>query len=221
MFEARIATGRGGPVRWLAALAAGGCLALCAAPATLDDEAVFRVEEDWELVLNQPGAELESPQFHTVMSPSAGLQSTYFQATFNYRDAETYAPGGMQVQAVRGSDVSAIKEVGSAPLSTTAETVTWTQQIRLKDGTLRFLIKNGQSSSWGSFGGASMLLNTTSTLPNLNGYTTSTSVGNSLITYGSNRVNTLSITRVRYYGSDGSLLHTDESPKLVYVLQGP
>jgi hypothetical protein len=202
--------------RWLAAgLAAGGLLG--AAPAAADVVQVVRVEEDWELYLNEPSDAMESPQFHTIMSPKSALPEIYFQATWNYRDAETYAPGGLQVQIIQGEEVMALKEIGNAPLSTVAETVKWTQEMELNGGSLKFTVKDGQSSSWGSFGGSSMQLSVGSSLQTLNDYRVSVSMDNSWITYGSNRVNKLQIRRIRYYGSEG-LLHTDESPKVVFQL---
>lgn len=193
-------------------------LLLPGTPALAEDVAlVQRVEEDWELVLNTPSGELESPQFHTVMSPHSGTSGRFFQATWNYRDAETYLAGGMQVQELYGEELMQIKEVGQEPLSTTAETVSWTQSLELAGTSMKFTVFNGQSSSWGSFGGSSMQLTCSSYLTSLNNYNPNTSVKNSWITYGANRVNELRIKEVRYYDHWG-LVWKDSSPKVVYKL---
>src|SRR5512132_668997 len=84
----------------LALSLAGSCLVLTLMPkASAGDEgsSVTRVEEDWQLVLNEPDADCESPQFHTVMSPFTNSDGHYAQTLWNYREAnEEYLAGGLQ-----------------------------------------------------------------------------------------------------------------------------
>jgi len=176
---------------------------------------VVRVEEDWQLVLIEPDNVAESPQFHTIMAPSTRLDYVYLQSTWNYHESPDYMPGGLQLQAWRGDDcVFAEGYLPSQRLSTQGETITWTQALSTDGHFLRFEILNGNSSTWGTFGGSTMRLVGNIQVPNLNGYTPEMSVENSGVTYGTNRVIVLAITGVRYYGSEG-LLYEDYTPRVV------
>ena len=53
-------------------------------------EPVIRVEEDWILVVNEPDYAVDSPQFHTVMSPDNHIDSYYAQVTWNYKENQQY-----------------------------------------------------------------------------------------------------------------------------------
>ena len=182
-------------------------------------EPVLAVVEDWELVLHEPNEALNAPQFHTVMSPFGHLDSLFAQVTWNYRELADFVAGGLQIQAWDGETPLADKSFGSEKLSTTAETVRWTQILRTDGAYVSFTIKNGQSTTWGSFGypAQNMKISGAANLPNLNGYNPSLSVGNSRITFGSNRVESLKITEVRYYGASG-LLGVDTTDRVVFEL---
>ena len=62
----------------------------------------MRVEEDWEVVLNDPGEDIDAPQFHTIISPFANLDSFHLQVCWNYRETPEFRPGGMQLIAWLG-----------------------------------------------------------------------------------------------------------------------
>ncbi len=188
-------------------------LALPAAVAEAQSTDVMKVEEDWELVLNEPNENTYSPQFHTTMSPTANLDGFYSQITWNYQE-ESFSPGGLQVQSWMGEDVTRTRDLFTAPLSTTAETITWTQVLARTDVAVVFRINNGVSTSWGNF--SHIAFHWSVQLPDLNGYTTDASVTNSWITYGSNRVNSLKIKAVRRYDGLGILLSTDTTPHIVF-----
>lgn len=180
---------------------------------------VMRVEEDWEAVLNEPGANLSAPQFHTVMSPLGHTDSYHFQAVWNYRELPNYQNGGLQVLAWDGENEAGSKSFREDALSSAAETVSWTQVLKYSSGALTFRIKDGQSTTWSSFGGTEARLSGTVYIEqNLNGYSPSVSVGKSWITYGSNRVSLLRIKAIRYYNVSGVLLQTDSAPKVVFPL---
>lgn len=184
---------------------------------SLDEGAdpVVRVEEDWQLVLNEPDDAMTSPQFHTVMSPLSNIDTSYAQVLWNYREVPDFVAGGLQLQGWNGEQMVNSKTVRITPLSTSAETIRWTQVLEIVWGELFFDIINGQSTTWGLFG-KDMRLQQYGTVPNLNAYSPQVSVNNSCITYGSNRVTQLVITEVRYYGPWG-LLYTDSTPKTVYA----
>ncbi len=179
---------------------------------------VMRVEQDWEVVLNEPGTDIDAPQFHTVISPFGNLDSFYLQVCWNYREEPDFVPGGMQLQAWQGEDPAGKKSYREDKLSTFAETITWTQTMQTNGSVLTLGIINGSSTTWGSFGGADTSLSGNVGVANLNGYSTDTSVYNSWISYGANRVNTLRITEVRRYDRDGKLISRDQTPRVVFQL---
>jgi hypothetical protein len=179
------------------------------------DDPVLRVEEDWQVVLNEPDGAVNAPQFHTLMSPLSDTSSVYAQVTWNYREIPDAAAGGAQIQAWNGEHAVQMKDRVSNQLSTIAETISWTQRLETNGSLLRFRVVNGQSTTWGSFGGSEWNVEGNANLANLNGYSTEVSVDKTAITYGSNRIDSLIITEVRYYGASG-LLWTDSDPKVVF-----
>jgi hypothetical protein len=177
-------------------------------------EPITQVEEDWELVLNEPNSSREAPQFQTVMSPFGNLDSYYALVIWNYRELPEYAPGGLQLQSWEGDTRLRRRGVGDTLLSTTAETITWTQALRTDGAILTFEILNGHSITWGDFG-KDMQINQAASVPDLAGYDTATSVTKSWTTYGANRVDRMVITQVRRYSASG-LVSVDSDPKVVY-----
>lgn len=179
---------------------------------------IIRVEEDWEIILLEPGDDLHVPQFHTVMSPYQSQNATYFQVSWNYREEPDFQPGGLQLQAWGGDDYFGGRDVDIGGLSRDAETVTWTQSLSVDLTDLTFAITNGHSSSWGSFGGESMTVRLPRAMHSLSGYSTNVSAQGSWITYGSNRVVRLQITEVRTYNEEG-LVSRNSTPRVVYQYQ--
>ncbi len=166
------------------------------------------------LVLNVPDNSVDCPQFHTIMSPSADLESRYFQVNWNYREQPEYAGGGLELLNWSGDSLLKNKTMKTEQLSTTAETITWTQQLYCDGEMLGFVITYAHSTTWGNFFTTDW--GSTPGLANLNSYSTAVSVANSWITYGSNRVDVLKIVSVRYYDDTGALVATDNTPHIVY-----
>jgi hypothetical protein len=182
-------------------------------------EPVVRVEEDWELVLNEPDDSVTAPQFHTVMSPLGNLDSRFAQVTWNYRELPDFIAGGLQIQAWNREVLLIGKSFGSNKMSNTAETVSWTQVLETNENQLSFTIKNGNSTTWGVFGypANNMKVQGTAGVSNLNAYSPDLSAGSSGISFGSNRVKKFVLARVRYYGPSG-LLFEDTTPRVVFEL---
>lgn len=178
---------------------------------------VVRVEQDWKLMLNEPRQSVVAPQFHTFMSPYPHADIAYAQATWNYRELPSFVGGGVQIQAWGPDAPYAQRSLREEPLSLTAETITWTQVLETDGTRLRFKIINGQSPSWGSFGGPSSCVDAPVPVPTLNNYSTEVTRKNSWITFGANRVSLLMITQVRYYAADGRT-YTDSTPVVIYEL---
>ncbi len=190
------------------------------APGLADEGPVpVRVEEDWEVVLNEPESNLDAPQLHTVISPWTDMDHYYGQVTWNYREIPDFVSGGMQISAWRGDEILAKRVAREDPLSTAAETLSWTQSMRCTiQGSLVFQIKDGVSATWGQFGGTELTLMGTVGLYNLSGYSTDFSVANSWVSFGSNRVDLVRIKEVRRYDANNNLISRDTSPRVVFEL---
>jgi len=179
-------------------------------------EPITHVEEDWMLVLNEPDGNVDSPQFNTVMSPFQEVESFFAQVLWNYRETPDFTSGGVQLQSYEGESLLRRKSMEFGQLSTSAETITWTQGLTTDGVALFFQVTNGESSTWGTFG-RDMSISSDASLPDLSAYSPDVSAQQSCITYGSNRVDELVITQVRYYGASG-LLGVDNTPRVVFQL---
>jgi hypothetical protein len=173
-----------------------------------------RIEEDWVMVLNEPASATVSPQFHTYMATSGQADAYFCQITWNYWGEPAFEPGGLQIQAWNNDTLLAERAFGSEQLSSTAETVTWTQAMETGTGTLKFAVVNGLSNTWGTFGGKYLTLSGLANVPDLNTYDPEESVKNSCVTFGSNRVQQLTLAEVRYYNGT-ELLFVDSAPRHV------
>lgn len=203
---------QGGRLRMhgLAAIQHGLLIAVCAAgaavPAAYANGNLIRVEEYWRLVLVEPDTEIDTPQFHTCMSPVGDVDGFYAQVSWNYREFPNFRAGGLQLQFWDNETCIQRRMLESGALSMDAETITWTQQLELKENVLTFRIIDGDSETWGAFGGELTTISAASAMQNLNGYQFQVSVDNSWVTYGMNRVDRLSITRIRYVYDDGTVV---------------
>lgn len=196
-------------------------LAAAATPVALSQDGgalpIVRVEEDWELVLNEPNDDADCPQFHTVMSPLGDASSYYAEVLWNYREVPDYASGGIQLRSWYDELLLRRRTVDTRTLSEAAETIRWTQALQANDEELTFSLTNGTSTTWGAFG-RDMVIDIPTGIVELSGYNPHVSAANSCITYGSNRIESLRITAVRYFGPEGVLLYEDLSSVSVYEL---
>lgn len=179
---------------------------------------ITRVEEVWEAVLNDPGEFIDAPQFHTVMSPVGTVDGVHFQVCWNYRELPSYVSGGMEYMGWDADDLLVYKPIREDKFSYTAETVRWTQSMRVQCGHAIFYVKDGYSQTWGEFGGPQTAIQFPAAFPDLRKYEVSHSIENSWISYGANRVDVLRIVAVRYFDANGTLVYEDRIPKVVYEL---
>lgn len=187
-----------------------------AEPSIDESAAVTAVEEDWAMVLNEPDGNVDSPQFHTIMSPYESTDGYFAQVLWNYRETPNYSAGGVQLQSYYSEGLLSRRSMEYGQLSNRAESITWTQRLETDGASLSFEVNNGESQTWGSFG-RDMRISADAGLANLNGYSPDTSARESCVTYGSNRVESMMITQVRYYGESG-LLWVDFTPRMVAEL---
>jgi hypothetical protein len=207
--------------RSLMILAAGSllCMVSASTPIVADEPSdIIRIEEDWEVVLNEPNEDVDAPQFHTLMAPFAHFEPFHFQISWNYRGEPDFVSGGMQVLAWFGESCIGQKSYREDKLSICAETITWTSVLETNGCSLKFEVINGASQTWGAFGGSETSLTGPIYIPNLNFYSTDFSAANSWISYGANRVDLLRIKEVRRYNQVGQLIARDTTPRVVYEL---
>jgi hypothetical protein len=179
---------------------------LFAAPLQAETPRVVRLEEHWELKLAQPDRDRSAPQTTMVMSPNGSLEGTHFFFTLNHCSVPDYQPGGMQVQAWAGDQLLADGVADeSGPLAYAEETVRWVQRLSLEDGTLNFQVLNGESETWGAFGGDDLSLAVATSENSLNSYKPAISLTESQVSYAENRVVSLTLTKLVWVTDDGEV----------------
>lgn len=202
---------------WLAALAGLACVAgAIGAPDRAWGADIARVEEDWQLIVNQPDADLNGPQVTCVISPLT-LNDAYCAFDINYHTQPDYQAGGLQMHVWNpASPIVTCDFLASGVMQTANETVTWTQTMSLADGVLTFQVLNGQSETWGAFGGSDETASVNTTVANLNGYDPNASLENSGVSFASNLVTSLTLMAVRTYAADGTLINEITTPQVVH-----
>lgn len=204
-----------------------GCAALALVPLlTVDASAqeilalqVVRVEEDWELRVDQPDANSNGPQVSCALSPYSHLEGVHAVFELNHRNLPTFVSGGMQLQVWNyETPLASRKFPNDNMLQMADETIRWTQVMKLDGGSLVFEIINGTSTTWGNFGGQGYLRFATQTdLNHLNSYDPNVSVENSGVGFAANRVLYLAMRRVRIVLADGNVVE-DETTRIVHAL---
>ena len=91
------------------------------------------------------------------------------------------------------------------------ETIHWVQRISLQDGTLTFQVRDGESETWGTFGGDDLSLDASTSLTALNAYRPSVSLSESQVGYAENRVVSLTLTKLVWITEDGDV-HEQNAP---------
>src|SRR5262245_4868156 len=93
-----------------------------------------RVEEDWQVVIDDPNPDEVGPQITTCMSPVSDDSTPFVAFDLNYRDHPSFQTGGLQVKVYSNGDVLGSSSQGTQLLSTSNETITWTQRMRIWSG---------------------------------------------------------------------------------------
>ena len=179
--------------------------------------AIDQVEEDWQVVIATPNPNEVGPQFTTCMTPVADGSTPFVALDLNYRDVQSFQPGGLQVNVYSNGSATATSTQGNAVCSTSNETISWTQRMSLSSGSqFTYSIVNGQSTTWGQFGTSNGLsaVNFTATSSSFASYSPAVSVAKSGAGWQSNRVSSMTLLRVRYYSS-GQLISTDNNARSV------
>jgi|SRR5579872_1163819 len=187
----------------------------------------YRIEEDWELVVSDADPVLNAPQVTCTISP-ADMGTAYCAFDLNYHTQPDYVAGGLQVHTWDPTDpIEYSDSTHTQVMSSASETVTWTQTMTLdpNSSTITFQVINGQSQSWGSFGGnkagnhGHLILTMNTNLPNLNAYDCNVSLDNSGVSFASNLVVSQTLVAVRYYDVNGNLIKQITTPQIVHPQQ--
>jgi len=174
------------------------------------------VEEDWELKVIAPDPNLQAPQVTTIISPSGDLDGIYAAFDLNHQSLPRFKGGGMQLQLWQGAAPQESQNADTnASLLHEGETVTWTTRMVVFEGYLAFQIRHGHSETWGDFGGEDFTTILETNLCNLNDYNTEVTLASSGIGFAANRVQSLKLNAVRYYGRNG-LQYEDNSPHVLH-----
>lgn len=182
-----------------------GILALAFAAPVWGQGRVVSVEEHWEMKLGQPDAERSAPQTTMVQSPNDNVEGVHFIFTLNHAMVPDYQPGGMQVQLWDGGQLVDSSTAESGVFTHDAETVRWVQRLSLADGQIRFQVLNGESETWGTFGGDELSVSEPSSFSNLNSYRPAVSLSESQVNYAENRVVSLTLKKLVWTTEDGQV----------------
>ena len=187
----------GGIVFALVSTALPACLAA--------DPTIYKIEEDWEMVINEPDSANYSPQVTFFTSPSANLDEAYFQLQMNYAADAEFSGGGFHVASVQNEAIldEARSETRSI-LATDGDHIRWTSVMAVIQNKALFAVKNGQGTEWGNFGGPEYLVRMTpSPVSDLSGYNPQQSLDTVDIGFGANRVQSITLLQVRFFYTDG------------------
>jgi hypothetical protein len=178
---------------------------------------VVRVEEDWELVVDQPDPRTTAPQVTCTFSPDGSVDALHATFELNHQTVPEFVPGGLQLQLWHnGCAVSSHKSPNASVAATNDEQIQWTQAMELRDGQLTFEIIDGTSTTWGSFGGQGHLKAMSCTeLASLNSYNPAISVQHSGVGFAANRVQRMVLKEVRYHTASGAV-YEDTTDVCVY-----
>jgi len=205
---------------WLVALpllVVLSCLVVARTAAAHESVSVVAVEEDWELVVGDPDADTLAPQVTTVFAPVHNPDLLYAAVDFNHHSQFEFASGGIQLQVwINNEAVATSESHANGKLNANNEHINWTQRMSVDHGSLTFSIINGQSDTWGAFGGGNELsVQVGTSINDLNCYSPDVSVHNSGIGFASNRVKSLTLNKVRITLSNGETLE-DTNPRSVF-----
>ncbi len=174
-------------------------------PCAAQTPAVQMIEEDWEMVINEPDPNSHSPQVTFFTSPCADCDDSYFQLQMNYAADEGFSGGGFHVAAVNKSEiVDEERSQTKVALTTAHDHVRWTNVMALIDGTLYFAVKSGHCNDWGPFGGPEYLVEMPTQSKDLSDYRSQQSLETVDIGFGGNRVNSVTLRSVILHYSDGT-----------------
>ncbi len=170
-----------------------------------DEPAIWKIEEDWEMVISEPDPSIYSPQVTFFTSPSTEIGDTYFQLQMNYEADTGFSAGGFHVAAVQGdSIVDEERSDSRITLATNNDRIRWTNVMAVVENKLLFAVKDGHGDEWGDFGGPEYLVRLVpAPVEDLSRYHHQQSLDSVDIGFGANRVQSVTLRRVRVFHTNG------------------
>ena len=203
-------------MRWLRAarstaasgILAGLALLLSSNAVHADHGSIYKVEEEWEIVIDDPDPSINSPQITFFVTPNPAEPNCYFQLQMNYAADDTYSSGGFHVGAFHsGTLLDEARSATRRTLTVDGDRVRWTNVMAAIDGQLLFAVKDGYGDDWGEFGGPEYLVRMESDhIDDLSHYTPYESLQMVDIGFGANRVRSVTLRSVRLYYDDGRVV---------------
>ena len=218
------AVGRSRPVQtganWkLLAMAGAVAFVMCAsAPAA--DPTIVRIEEDWEVVIGTPSPDGHTPQIINAMSTTNRLADVHALFELNHKTQPSFVPGYLQLQCWSGDTLLGYgTSVKTGLLKTSGEVIRYTIRMEMSGGNVQFEVRDGSSTTWGTFGAQGYLrLRIPTTQLYFPLYSPDVSTANSRVSYASHRVQKFALKQVRYYTALGVLVQTDSTERVVHQL---
>ncbi len=163
---------------------------------------VVRIEEHWELAITQADSQTNAPQVMMHFSPFGDESDLHFEIDLNHASVPEYSPGGFQVRAMHGDSVlSDVRLLPNVRLDAQSELLTWVQIAQKQPTGWAFAVGFGNSVSWGSFGGPETVVSLPASEIPIK-YSPQQSLATSGVIYAKNRVERLTLRKVRYYFSN-------------------
>lgn len=194
-------------MRYVMSLVGGMFLSMLIVPQTCEaaDDTIYKVEEFWEMVINEPDPANLSPQVSFYTSPSVNIDDCYFELQLNHAADEGFSGGGLRVASIdRGEVIEQARSDMQHALAVDGDRIRWTSVMAVSGRKLLFAIKDGMGQEWGAFGGPDFLV----TIPggpvaDLSEYHPQNSLDSVDIGFGANRVTSVTLLAVRVYYADG------------------
>lgn len=184
--------------------------AICSVASTCafatEPTSIVRIEEDWRLDIITPETASNSPQITCAMSPAGSDEGEYMTFELNHQSQPGYSSGGLHLHAWNSEYLLGSSHSAGVCLATPNETISWTQSMSLVDGWLVYEISQGTSQTWGEFGPTELRVALRTNLTNLNSYDPDSSLRDSGVGFGANRVSSLTLRTVRLFTADGDVI---------------
>ena len=176
-------------------------LVLAALPACMaDDSTIYKIEEDWEMVIKEPDSITISPQVTFFTYPSVNLDQLYFQLQMNYAADEGFSGGGFHVAAIQDEEILDEERSDTRlTLATDGDLIRWTSVMAVIQNKVLFAVRDGHGQEWGSFGGPDYLVKITpSPVADLSEYHPEKSLDSVDIGFGANRVDSVTLRKCEF-----------------------
>ncbi len=167
------------------------------------EDSIVRIEEDWEMLVNAPDSRFDSPQASTTLSPGGRNGGLSFLVNINHGATPEFSPGGLQLTTIHGGAPTISKRLlKGQQLKKDGEILKWTLVVQRAESGLYVGLLNGNSETWGKFGGATSFLHIPyeqAGITSLEDYAAEDSTKKASIHVQSRHTSRLRLRRVRLY----------------------